>query len=314
MLTVALLQMTANGNDQSANLVKGELFCRHARAMGADIALFPELWNIGYSSYRSQEPAARTQWQAQAVGSDDPFVSHFQALARSLEMAIAITYLERQSGDPQNTVSLVDRHGEIVLTYAKVHTCDFDSPEDACAPGDEFQVCTLDTAQGEVQIGAMICFDREFPESARILMLKGAEIILTPNACEMEANRIGQFKARAFENMVGLALANYAAPQANGHSLAVDAIAFDQEGRAVDPVIVQAGDREGIYLAPFDLYAIRAYRMREVWGNAFRRPNRYHLLTSPQVQEPFLRNRTRGEPFDRANDQAQSPATDPLKD
>ena len=63
----------------------------------------------------------------------------------------------------------------------------------------------------------MICFDREFPESARILMLKGAEIILTPNACEMEDNRICQFKTRAYENMVGVVLANYAAPQQNGH-------------------------------------------------------------------------------------------------
>ena len=43
---------------------------------------------------------------------------------------------------------------------------------------------TLDTAQDDVKIGAMICYDREFPESARILMLKGAEIILTPNACD----------------------------------------------------------------------------------------------------------------------------------
>jgi predicted amidohydrolase len=42
----------------------------------------------------------------------------------------------------------------------------------------------------------MICFDREFPESARILMLKGAELILTPNSCPLEENRIGQFRTR----------------------------------------------------------------------------------------------------------------------
>jgi len=61
----------------------------------------------------------------------------------------------------------------------------------------------------------MICYDREFPESARILMLKGAEIILTPNCCELEQSRLGQFRTRAFENMVGVAMANYAAPQDN---------------------------------------------------------------------------------------------------
>ena len=75
---------------------------------------------------------------------------------------------------------------------------------------------TLETKGGPVRVGAMICMDREFSESARILMPKGAELILTPNACPLEAHRLGQFRARAFENMVGLAMANYAAPQYNG--------------------------------------------------------------------------------------------------
>ncbi len=51
----------------------------------------------------------------------------------------------------------------------------------------------------------MICFDREFPESARILMLKGAELILVPNACPMEINRLSQLRGRAFENMIAVA-------------------------------------------------------------------------------------------------------------
>ena len=88
-----------------------------------------------------------------------------------------------------------------MLTYAKVHTCEFDI-EASCTPGDDFYVCDLDTAAGEVKLGAMICYDREFPESARILMLKGAEVILTPNSCPLEINRLSQYRARAFENMV----------------------------------------------------------------------------------------------------------------
>src|SRR4030081_703162 len=48
-LTVALLQLTSGGNDQDANKAKGELFCRRAQVMGGDIALFPELWNVGYT-------------------------------------------------------------------------------------------------------------------------------------------------------------------------------------------------------------------------------------------------------------------------
>lgn len=59
----------------------------------------------------------------------------------------------------------------------------------------------------------MICYDREFPESARVLMLKGAELILVPNACPIDPARFHQLAARAYENMTGVAMANYR-PQA----------------------------------------------------------------------------------------------------
>ncbi len=147
----------------------------------------------------------------------------------------------------------------------------------------------------------MICHDREFPESARILMLKGAEVILTPNACELEANRLSQFRTRAFENMVGVAMANYATPQDNGGSVAFDGIAFDGSGRSRDMLLVEAGEQEGVCLAAFDLEALRGYRQREVWGNAFRRPQRYGLLTSMEVRPPFVRTNALGEPYDRSS-------------
>lgn len=292
VITVALLQMASFGTDQEANQAKGEAFCRRARDMGADIALFPEMWNIGYTFFDGSQADARASWEAGAVGPQDDFVAHFRTLARELDMAIALTYLERWEGHPRNAVSLIDRHSRIQFTYAKVHTCDFDG-EAALTPGDDFYVSSLDTAQGDVKIGAMICFDREFPESARLLMLKGAEIILTPNACTLEANRIGQFRTRAYENMVGVAMTNYAAPDANGHSVAFDAVAFDENERSVDTCIVQAGETEGVYIATFDLDRIRSYREREVWGNAFRKPRSYALLTSLQVAEPFIREKAR---------------------
>jgi len=292
LLKIALLQMAAHGSDQDANLAKGDAFCRQARSMGADIALFPEMWNIGYTFFDPQRPGAREAWASQAIAQDDPFVIHFKRLAKELNMAIALTYLERWEGAPRNSVSIIDRHGEILMTYAKVHTCDFDV-ESALTPGDGFSVCALDTENGEVNIGAMICFDREFPESARILMLQGAEIILTPNACDLEANRLGQFKARAYENMVGVAMANYAAPQCNGHSIAFDAVAFGKDEKPVDPLIIEAGESEGIYLAQFDLERLRAYRAYESWGNAYRKPRCYGLLTSPEVKEPFIRPEAR---------------------
>lgn len=326
-LTVALLQIAPcgpDGADQEANLAKGEVFCREARERGADIALFPEMWNIGYAGFcpsldetadlwRAPERwtstmsledaalrAARERWQAQVITRDGPWLGRFRALARELEMAIAVTYLEAWPGAPRNAVSLIDRRGEIILTYAKVHTCDFDPKEAALTPGDGFFVATLDTAAGPVETGAMICFDREYPESARILMLQGAELILVPNACEMERHRIAQLETRAYENMVAIALANYPASSAygNGHSLAFHPIAYDRHGSR-DMRIVEAATEEGISLACFDLDAIRDYRRREVWGNAFRRPHRYAALTSLEVRSPFLRVNEHGEPYPR---------------
>lgn len=289
IIRVALLQMTACGNDQAANQAKGKEYCRRAAAMGADIALFPEMWNVGYTLCDPSRPEERRLWADQAVGRNSEFIRHFQVQARELNMAIAITYLEKWEGRPRNTVSLIDRRGEIILTYAKVHTCEFDA-EAILTPGDGFEVAELDTANGRVKIGFMICYDREFPESARILMLQGAELILTPNACTLESGRLGQFRARAFENMVGVAMTNYAAPQNNGHSVAYDAVSYAElDGAPRDTLIVEAGEREGIYLAEFDITSIRAYRERETWGNAYRRPRCYGALTAADVYPPFIR-------------------------
>lgn len=288
-INVALLQMTGCGHNAAASLAKGEEFCRRARRMGADIALFPEMWSAGMKFFDPKQEGARERWQKLALSREDSFITHFRNLAKELRMAIALTYLEKWDGGPRNSVSLIDRHGEIVLTYAKVHTCEFDI-ECELTPGDCFPVCTLDTEQGGVQVGFMICFDREFPESARILMLNGAEIILTPNACTLDEHRIGQFKARAFENMVGAAMTNYAAPQNNGHSVAFDAVAYPvPDGESRNTLIVEAGESEGIYLATFDIASIRAYRQRESWGNSYRRPRLYRALVSEEVEPPFVR-------------------------
>jgi predicted amidohydrolase len=292
MLKIALLQMVSGGLDQEANLKKGEKFCRDAAELGADVALFPEMWNIGYRFFDPTEPGAREKWEAQAIDQDGPFFRHFQGLARELKIAIALTYLEKWPGQPRNSVSIIDRHGRVVLAYAKVHTCDF-GDEAALTPGDGFRVCALDTAQGEVKIGAMICYDREFPESARVLMLQGAEIILTPNACTLEDNRLMQFRTRAYENMVGLAMTNYAAPQQNGHSVAFDPIAFNPDETNRNMKLIEAGEEEGVFIAEFDLGQLRAYREYEAWGNSYRKPRHYTLLTSDAVNYPFIRSDAR---------------------
>lgn len=282
---VALLQIDGS-RDLSSNLRKGIAACRRAKELGADLALFPELYSCGYDFPLESEPL-----NALAISRNSEFVTTFSSLAKELGMAIGITYLERFDPSPRNTLTVFDRQGENVLTYAKVHTCDF-GDERVLTPGDDFYTAELDTAQGNVKIGAMICYDREFPESARILMLQGAEIILVPNACPMEINRLSQLRGRAYENMVGIATVNYPAPHpdCNGHSTAFDGVAY-WEGipGSRDTLLIEGGEGEEILLAEFDMDMIRQYRKEEVHGNAYRRPEKYKPLLSEDVQEPFVR-------------------------
>lgn len=286
ILNLALLQIAPRDTVQG-NLEKGVEYCRRARELGADIALFPEMWSNGYRIYGRPVP----EWTAEAIPADGPFAETFRALAAQLGMAIGVTLLERWAGGPRNSLILFDRLGRRQFVYGKVHTCDFDV-ERNLTPGEDFPVTVLDTAQGPVKVGAMICYDREFPESARILMLQGAELILTPNACPMEINRISQLRARAFENMLAVATCNYPqdVPDCNGHSTVFDGVAYlPEEEHSRDTCILQAGGGEGVYLARLDLERLRRYRESEVHGNAYRRPAQYSLLTAAGVDPPFVR-------------------------
>lgn len=285
VVTVALMQLLGT-EDKEQNQRKGIEACRRAKSMGADIALFPEMYSCGYHFSQNSK-----ELEKQAIGRGDSFLAAFGKLAEELDMAIGITYLEKAADGARNSLCLFDRFGRAVLHYAKVHTCDF-GEERVLTPGDDFYVAVLDTAQGKVEVGAMICYDREFPESARILMLKGAELILVPNACPMEINRLSQLRARAFENMLGIATVNYphGMPDCNGHSTAFDGIAYrEEEPGSRDTLVVEAGEAEGIYLAPFPIDEMREYRKKEVHGNAYRRPSKYGILLSEEKKEPFIR-------------------------
>src|SRR5699024_1814161 len=144
------------------------------------------------------------EWLENAVAIESGYVTAVKDAAAKYRIGVCATFLSKTEDKFQNTAIVIDRSGKILLNYAKVHTCDF-SLEKLLQHGSEFQVCDFEG----VQIGVMICYDREFPESARVLMLKGAEIILVPNACDMNPLRLNQLSTRAFENMVGVAMANY---------------------------------------------------------------------------------------------------------
>jgi predicted amidohydrolase len=277
-LRIALLQLLSAGRDREANRAKGMASCRAAAELGADVALFPEMWSIGYAPFDAAQPADRDAWRALAVARDGAFVTEHAALARELSMAIGVTYLEQRNGALRNALALFDRYGTAVLHYAKTHLCPWGPPDTGCTPGDAFPVATLDTRAGAVQVGAMICFDREFPETARVLALQGAELLLVPNASDLGERaqaigdlRLAQFRARAFESLAAVAMANYAAPQHDGRS-----VAFHPDGAT----IVLADEGEEIVIADVDLDRVRSFRAAEAGRITARRPELYGAISA----------------------------------
>lgn len=285
-IKIALLQISPC-KDLEQNRLKGIDACKKAKERGAHVALFPEMWSCGYDIYERDESV----WTRDAVSSDSPFVTCFGDLAKQLDMAIGITFLEKTNSQPRNSLALFDRFGERKFVYSKVHTCDFGA-ERALMAGDDFYVADLDVGDDIIKFGAMICYDREFPESARVLMLKGAEVILVPNACPMEINRLSQLRGRAYENMTAIATCNYPAtvPDCNGGSSVFDGVAYlpELEGSR-DTCVFKAGQDEGVFIASIDMDTLRRYRESEVHGNAYRRPEKYGILTRNEINKPFIR-------------------------
>ena len=257
---IALLQILPNGSDQNKNLEKGIEYCKKAKELGADLVLFPEMWNTGYE-------------EGMAIDRQSDFFQSFVKLAKDLSINIAITYLEKNYPKPKDSVSIINKNGEVVLNYSKVFICDFGQNEGTdrnCSPGKEFSVCKVSGAEGEAKIGAMICADREFPEAATQLMLKGAELIVVSNSCTWDEIRKDILKVRAFENLAGIAMANYPNPKNNGQSSAYHPVAWDENGKSQSTKIIEADEKEGIFLASFDMDEIRKFRVTEKWRLDYR--------------------------------------------
>jgi predicted amidohydrolase len=215
-------------------------------------------------------------WMRSAIDQNSGFFRSFTGVARELRMNIAITYLEVWHPKARNSVSILNSSGDAVLNYSKVCICDFDADgENAagcdvnCGPGESFDVCTLMGSEGEVKVGAMICADREFPEPATRLMLKGAELIVIPNACHWDELRTAGLLTRAFDNLLGVAMVNYPRPRNNGNSRAYSCVAW-RDGKSLSPLVAVAGEQEELLLAVFDLDGIREFRRSEAWRLQYR--------------------------------------------
>ena len=247
----------------------------------ADFVLFPEGFITSYSApdvCEELKPLCELEkddeyqkWYQNALTEDGPELTAICDVAKELSIGVCITGLSKGVKALRNTAWIIDRDGSILLKYNKVHTCDW-GWEGYLESGDEFPVCEFDG----IKMGVMICYDREYPESARQLMLNGAEFIMHPNSCGDMMPRLRELSVRAMENRVSIAMAN--PPDANmGNSCAYTPIVWGPNGGGRDNTLfVAPEDEEGIFYVEFDMDEIREYRDREDLGK-YRKPKAYRF-------------------------------------
>lgn len=273
---VAVLQKRSDRGQVKENIGIILSALEESSGNGADILLLPECFVTGYDLPVADDIVLKE---------GSVYLDEVCAYAKKYNIGVVLTSFTQGVKKPQNSAFVINKQGEILMKYAKVHTCDF-ADEKMIESGEGFEVCDFHG----IKLGIMICYDREYPESARILMLKGAEIILVPNDCGAMKPRVLALSTRAYENMVGIAMANPNGHNA-GQSCAFSPICWDRNGYCVENTLFLADEMtEGIYYADFDMDKIRAYREREMMGNTFRKVKAYGDLLSSGIEYPFIRD------------------------
>ncbi len=179
-ITVAAVQMSC-GWERDANIARAEQLVRQAAAQGAQIILLPELFETPYFCI---EQDSRHLSLAQPLG-HNAAVRHFGRLARELGVVLPISFFEHAGLAYFNSVAVIDADGQVLGVYRKAHIPNGPGYQEKTyfSPGDTgFKV--WDTRHG--RIGVAICWDQWFPETARVMALLGAQLLLFPTAIGSE--------------------------------------------------------------------------------------------------------------------------------
>ncbi len=179
-VSVAISQMTCTW-DLCRNLDKAEALVRKAAKFGANIVLLQELFE---TPYFCQEQDEKHFALARSYG-DQGLFGRFGDLARELQVVLPLSYFERANNTFFNSLAVIDADGQLLDNYRKSHIPNGPGYQEKhyFSPGDTgFKV--WQTGFGKIGVG--ICWDQWFPEAARIMVLKGAEILLYPTAIGSE--------------------------------------------------------------------------------------------------------------------------------
>lgn len=166
------------------------------RRAGTDLMVFPEATLTGFPTRENVRDIAETL--------SGPSLSAVRDAARAANMAVAVGLAERDGERFYNTTVLIDERGDIALRYRKTHLWATDVG--VFTPGERFEVCEF---KG-MTVGLLICYDIEFPESARAVGSLGAEMLVVTNGNMDPFGPVHRraIVARAQENQMFAALVN----------------------------------------------------------------------------------------------------------
>jgi len=271
-LTVAALQLALGSEDESENNAAVSALVEEAAGKGAQVILPPELFS---GPYFCREEKDEFFALARPTG-EHPSVIAMQALAAKLGVAIPTSFFERDGHHYYNTLAMIDAQGEIQGTYRKSHIPDGPGYEEKFyfRPGnDGFKVWDIPTESGTARIGIGICWDQWYPETARCLALKGAQVLLYPTAIGSEPKDAEMDTSRMWRRaMIGHAVSNcmpVVAANRIGHEGSLEAgnnfyghsFICDEWGDYIEEF---GREETGVLVATLDLEAARKHRAS--WG------------------------------------------------
>ena len=273
------------GGTRAENLARVEKHVRDAAARGAQVILPPELFE---GPYFCREENAEHFAQARAL-EDDEAVARMRVVARELGVVLPVSFFEKAGQAYYNSVALVDADGAVLGTYRKSHIPDGPGYEEKFYfhPGDTgFRVWS--TKHGKLGVG--ICWDQWFPESARAMMLLGAELLFYPTAIGSEPHEPDldtrdpwqrAMIGHAVSNVVPVVAANRIGDE-DGQRFYGSSFIADHRG---DKAAELGREDEGVVVAGFDLDVLA--RTRAAWGFfRDRRPELYDVLTTADGRTP----------------------------
>jgi N-carbamoylputrescine amidase len=283
-VTVAAIQCPLPG-PRAENLSRVERHVRAAAAKGARIVLPPELFE---GPYFCREQRTEYFAEARAVESDEA-VARLRVVARELGVVVPVSFFERAGQAYYNSLAVIDADGSLLGTYRKSHIPDGPGYQEKFyfRPGDTgFRVWSTRYAA----VGVGICWDQWFPESARAMMLQGAEVLFYPTAIGSEPHEPDldtrepwqrAMIGHAVSNVVPVVAANRTGDE-GGQQFYGSSFIADHRG---DKVAELGRTEEGVIVASFDLEHLR--RTRAGWGFfRDRRPELYAALSTADGRRP----------------------------